>query len=59
MRDAPGLIFYPKERGLLPFLAGPDTIATAMSFTTGDDHENVGLVVGAVAPSCFVTFFTL
>jgi len=27
--------------------------------TTGNDHENVSLVVGALALICFVTFFTL
>ena len=42
----------------LPLLAGPGTIATAMSFTTGDDHENIGLVLGALALICFVTFVT-
>lgn len=42
----------------LPLLAGPGTIATAMSFTTGDDHENIGLVLGALALICSVTFVT-
>ena len=58
MRDAPGLIFYSNEQRLLPFLAGPGTIAKAMRFTTRDDYENVGLVVRALALICFVTFFT-
>tara|TARA_R110002096_G_scaffold113320_8_gene246392 strand:+ start:3775 stop:4401 length:627 start_codon:yes stop_codon:yes gene_type:complete len=39
----------------LPILAGPGTIATAMSFTAGESSEKLGIVLGALALNCVVT----